>query len=56
MFGREGVGHVGVCELGADPGNAKNTYATEKVILEVELEVSVLLDGAEDLLCIVSIA
>ena len=35
---------------------AENTYATEKVILEVELEVSVLLDGAKDLLYIVSIA
>ena len=36
--------------------DAKNTYATKKVILEVELEVGVLLDGAEDLLKIVSIA
>lgn len=27
----------------------ENTYATEEVILEVELEVGVLLDGAEDL-------
>jgi hypothetical protein len=28
---------------------AENTYATKKVILEVELEVGVLLDGLEDL-------
>ena len=46
----------GVCELDVEPISAKNTYATKKVILEVELEVGVLLDGAEDLLKIVSIA
>ena len=39
----------GVCELGVDPGSAENTYATKKVILEVELEVGVLLNGAKDL-------
>jgi hypothetical protein len=46
----------GGCEFDVDSGSAENTYATEKVILEVELEVGVLLDGAEDLLYIVSIA
>jgi hypothetical protein len=37
------------CELGVDLVQAENTYATKKVILEVELEVGVLLDGLEDL-------
>ena len=46
----------GVRELGVDLVSAENTYATEKVILEVELEVGVLLDGAEDLSYIISIA
>jgi hypothetical protein len=38
-----------VCELDVDNGTTENTYATKKVILEVELEVGVLLDGTEDL-------
>jgi hypothetical protein len=38
-----------VCELDVDLVEAKNTYATKKVILEVKLEVGVLLDGLEDL-------
>jgi hypothetical protein len=37
------------CELCVDVVEAENTYATKKVILEVELEVGVLLDGLEDL-------
>jgi hypothetical protein len=37
------------CELDVDLVEAENTYATKKVILEVELEVGVLLDGLEDL-------
>jgi len=39
----------GVCKLRVDLASAENTYATKKVILEVELEVGMLLDGAEDL-------
>ena len=38
-----------MCEFGIQPVSDENTYATEKVILEVELEVGVLLDGLEDL-------
>jgi hypothetical protein len=37
------------CELDVDLVEAENTYATKKVILEVELEVGVLLDSLEDL-------
>jgi len=33
--------------IGGEAG--RGTYATEEVVLEVELEVGVLLDGAEDL-------
>jgi hypothetical protein len=35
--------------LDVDLVETENTYATKKVILEVELEVGVLLDGFEDL-------
>lgn len=37
------------CEPDVDLFEAENTYATKKLILEVELEVGVLLNGAEDL-------